>query len=79
MDLQTYRTTVAKLSREKAGAALGVDGITVWRWETRRSIPEAPRMRRIIDWSGGQVTADDLLNPPSPHAEGVETEGGDAE
>lgn len=78
MNLQTYRTTVAKLSREKAGAQLGVDGITVWRWETGRSVPEAPRIRRIIEWSGGQVTADDVLAANYKPAEGVESEGGEA-
>ena len=60
MLLQDYRNSL-KLSREKAGKALGVSGITVWRWETGRSMPEKPQLQKIAKWSKGKVTANDML------------------
>ena len=61
MLLKTYRVATAKLSREKAGKELGVDGITLWRWENGRSIPEADNLRKIMEWSNGQVTPNDFI------------------
>ena len=68
MLLQDYRTKVAKLSRAKAGAAIGVNGITIWRWETRRSIPEAPQMLAVQKWSDGQVTPNDFIQAQAEKA-----------
>lgn len=47
------------MSREKLGAALGVSGQAVWRWETGRCIPHATMIQSIREYSGGAVTADD--------------------
>jgi transcriptional regulator with XRE-family HTH domain len=62
MLLRDYRKTVAKLSRAKAGEAIGVDQITVWRWENGRSIPMPEQMRKVQAWSGGQVTPNDFVS-----------------
>lgn len=63
MNFQDYRKKRG-LSRAKVGAALGVDGLTVWRWETRRSIPKPDTILKIIAWSSGEVTANELLGAP---------------
>ena len=61
MQLIEYRKTIAQCSRAAAGKFLGVLGITVWRWETGKSFPEADALQRIEDWSGGKVQANDML------------------
>lgn len=61
MKLKDYRTKIAKLSRAKAAEQLGVHQIQVWRWETGRSVPEPETILAIVKWSGGKVTADELL------------------
>ncbi len=71
MDLKTYRTTVAGISRAKAGEALGVDGVTVYRWETGRSYPAPDLQQKVIEWSGSQVTADDMLETFIAGVDGV--------
>lgn len=63
MLLQDYRMKVAKLSREKAGAQIGVNGITIWRWETGRSIPPPELLRKVQEWSAGAVTPNDFIAP----------------
>lgn len=60
MKLKTYRKQQG-LSRAKVAEALGVTGVTVWRWETGRMFPSAPVMKRIAKWSGGQVTPNDFV------------------
>lgn len=60
LKLLDYRK-LRKLSRRAAGAALGVNQITVWRWETGRTAPDAAAMRRIAKWSDGAVTANDMV------------------
>ena len=59
MKLLDYRKQ-QQLSRAKVGAALGVSGITVWRWETGRCRPNYDTARRIINWSGGAITFDEI-------------------
>ena len=59
MKLLDYRKQ-QRLSRAKAGAAIGVCGITVWRWETGRSRPTYDTARRIINWSNGAITFDEI-------------------
>lgn len=61
MQLLRFRTRVAKVSRASAGQALGVTGITVWRWETGRSIPTPPALKAIDSWSGGKVKPNDFI------------------
>jgi transcriptional regulator with XRE-family HTH domain len=44
-----------------AARLLGVRPITVWRWETGRSMPSAADLRRIIELTGGAVTPNDFF------------------
>lgn len=68
MLLQDYRKTVEKLSRAKAGEAIGVNGITIWRWESGRSIPEPAQMLKVQQWSGGAVTPNDFVKAKAEKA-----------
>lgn len=61
MFLQDYRINVAKVSRRKAGAELGVHEITLWRYERGLTMPNKNICRRISEWSKGNVTASDLM------------------
>ena len=60
MKLKTYRKQLG-LSREKVAAALGVTGVTVWRWETGRMVPSPPVLKKIAKWSAGAVTPNDFM------------------
>jgi DNA-binding XRE family transcriptional regulator len=62
MKLKEYRLK-RELSRAKAGAEIGVCGVTLYRYETGRAVPSTTTMRRIMQWSGGEVSADDLIAP----------------
>ena len=64
MKLKDYRK-LRGLTRRAAGEALGVNQITIWRWETGRSAPRPEQARVIIAWSAGAVTAADLLGAES--------------
>lgn len=61
MKLKDYRTKVAKLSRAKAGAEIGLTGISLWRIETGRQVPKPENILAIVKWSRGQVSAEELL------------------
>ena len=61
MKLKDYRALI-KISRAKAGAALGVTGLSIWRWETGRCMPGGEMLAKIKTWSKGAVTADDVLS-----------------
>lgn len=69
MKLKDYRTKVAKLSRAKFGALIGVTGITVWRYETGRQIPRPETILAICKVTKNQVTADTLLAPAKGRAQ----------
>ena len=59
MQLLEFRK-LRRLSRAALGRELGgVAGVTVWRWETGRAIPQPRMIARIREYSGGAVTADD--------------------
>ena len=60
MLLQDYRKKLG-LSQQKAAKQMGVNWITIYRWETGRSIPEPTSIRKIQEWSGGHVTANDFI------------------
>lgn len=60
MKLKDYRK-LAGLTRPAAAAALGVNTVTVWRWETGRVVPGAKVARRIMAWSKGAVTPNDFV------------------
>jgi len=48
-----------KLSRAALGKLVGVDGVTVWRHETGRSMPKPSQVRKYQEITEGAVTADD--------------------
>ena len=48
-----------KLSRAALGKMVGVDGITIYRWETGRSMPKPAQVRKVQEVTEGAVTADD--------------------
>lgn len=60
MKLKDYRKLM-NLTREQAGAQIGVSGITVWRWESGVSMPGPDMLIKIKAWSRDAVTADDVL------------------
>lgn len=60
MKLKAYRKQQG-LTRAEAARQLDVSWITLWRWETDRQKPEFETMKRIMKWSRGQVTPNDLL------------------
>lgn len=62
MRLEDFRILAGK-SRPQAAADLGVDHVTYWRWETGRSVPRREQASRIILWSRGAVTINDLWEP----------------
>lgn len=59
MNLQDFRILVGK-SRPEAAAELGVDPVTLWRWETGKATPRHELASKIILWSRGAVTINDL-------------------
>lgn len=66
MDLATYRETVREITPTDAAKELGVGYICYWRWETGRTTPRDKAMRKIMEWSDGEVTANDFLNVGQP-------------
>lgn len=58
MKLADYRK-LKGYSRAKLGELLLVTGVTVWRWETGRSIPKPLMIRAIAHHTQGAVSADD--------------------
>lgn len=59
MKLKDYREK-QNLTLEQAADQLGVTAPTLCRYEAGR-FPDPEIARRIVKWSGGKVTADDLL------------------
>lgn len=59
MKLEAYRIK-KRLSRFQAAQEIGVDTSTVWKWEKGKSNPLPPQIKRITEWSGGKVTANDF-------------------
>ena len=58
MKLKEYRK-LRGLSRAKFGVLVQASGLTVWRWETGRSMPEPSKITLIKEVTKGAVTADD--------------------
>lgn len=62
MKLRDYRESVLKIGPTEAAKELGVDYIRYWRWENGKAMPQARALKKIKEWSGGEVTADDFLD-----------------
>jgi DNA-binding XRE family transcriptional regulator len=58
MKLQEYRK-LRGLSRAAFGKLVGANWVTVYRWETGRSMPKPAMIQRIWANTQGAVTADD--------------------
>lgn len=63
MRLIDYRKSL-DMGPVDAARQLGANFCTYWRWERQLSIPRPRTMRKIVEWSGGKVTLDDLLLIP---------------
>lgn len=61
MDLETYRTTVKKIGPTEAAKELEVSYVRYWRWETGKTMPTLNALKKIKEWSDGQVTANDFI------------------
>lgn len=61
MKLKEYRESVRQIGPTEAAKELGVAYIRYWRWEQGKAVPQASALRRIREWSAGQVTADDFI------------------
>jgi transcriptional regulator with XRE-family HTH domain len=59
MKLKQYREAM-NISAKDAARDLSTSTVTLWRWETGKSIPDIESMRLIAKWSKGTVTANDF-------------------
>lgn len=59
MKIKLYREKM-NLSQIEAAAQLGVSKDVYNSWEYEIRIPRAKQMRKIYEWSGGLVTANDF-------------------
>lgn len=74
MELKKYLDT-KQIKYEDAAQQIGVDQSTITHWINGRSIPRRTYMRRIHEWSSGQVTANDFYgiagNAPDNPAQSI--------
>lgn len=61
-DLRTWRKA-KDLSRAELGELVGVTAVAIGRYENGR-VPDANVLQKIIDVSGGAVTANDFFEVP---------------
>lgn len=61
MQLKDYRKNVAKISRAALAEIIGCDAVSIWRYETGRTMPNRFMIARIMEWSKGRVKATDLM------------------
>lgn len=61
MKLKEYRESVRRIGPTEAASELGVSYVRYWRWEQGKAVPQTSALRRIREWSAGQVTADDFI------------------
>lgn len=51
-----------KMTRDDFADAIGVDRVSVYRWETGKAFP-IRHLNKIIAATGGKVTANDFVQP----------------
>lgn len=61
MQLIEYRK-LRSLTRLQVAGELQTTENTVYRWETGKQMPRRDDLKRIKQWSGGAVTADDFVD-----------------
>jgi len=59
--LRRYRSEHG-LSRRQVAEAVGVDEMSIGRYERGERMPRRQVLKRLIAMSGGQLTADDFLD-----------------
>lgn len=59
MNIKNFRIS-KKISQEEAAQELCVSKDVYVSWEARKRIPRQDNMQKIIEWSGGEVTANDF-------------------
>ena len=57
----SFRVARVKAGKKVSEVAdfLGVSEVTVWMWETGKTVPRLPRLKKLADFLG--VTVDELL------------------
>lgn len=60
MQLKEWREA-NKLSRDDAAELIGVSRVTLWRWESGRSMPVEREMRAVLNATDGVVTPNDFF------------------
>lgn len=60
MDLRAFRTQQG-WTLDQLGRLIGVSGVTVHRWETRKARPSLDDVETIERVSGGMVTVSDFM------------------
>ena len=68
MRLDEYRKSKG-LSCEQAAKQLAVDESTFNRWERGESVPGGINLMRLLTWSAGAVTSEDILAVATERAE----------
>ena len=58
-----------ELSAAGFGRLIGVTGSTVWRYAHGQRTPRRAIIHRIVEATGGAVTANDFLAPDEPESE----------
>ena len=48
-------------SKYKVAKDLNIQWTTIWRWTTGRGLPSPDMMRRVQEYTGGQVTPNDWV------------------
>ena len=59
MTLEEYRHTNKKTISEMVNF-FGVSQMTLWRWENGKAIPRKEMIKKIEEWSNGQITPMDF-------------------
>ena len=68
MQLKKWREA-NKLSSADAAELIGVSPVTLWRWESGRSIPPEREMRAVLNATDGAVTPNDFFGLVESEAE----------
>lgn len=56
----------AKIDRNEFARQVGVDAVTVWRWEKGKRYPPFTSITKIMEVTDGKVTANDFVKGYSP-------------
>lgn len=51
----------SKIDRNEFARRVGVDAVTVWRWEKGKRFPPPVHLQKIMKATGNKVTANDFM------------------